>query len=131
MLLGIDAGGTFTDFVCVEFGATVAMRIHKTLSSPAAPEQAILDGIRAMGLESTMRGGGLHIIHGSTVATNAVLEGKLARTVLVSNYGFGDMLQLARQTRPKLYALEFPAQPPPIAADLCLETGGRLGAPSS
>ena len=54
-----------------------------------------------------MNSGELNIIHGSTVATNATLEGKVAKTVFVTNYGFGDMLRLARQTRPKLYALEF------------------------
>lgn len=131
MLLGIDAGGTFTDFVYVELGQQVSLKIHKTLSTPAAPEQAILEGIRAMGLEARMKCGELQIIHGSTVATNATLEGKVAKTVFVTNYGFGDMLQLARQTRPQLYALEFPAIPPVVEPDLCLETGGRLGADGS
>ncbi len=131
MLLGIDAGGTFTDFIFVEIGESVRIDVHKTLSTPAAPEQAILRGISAMGLESKVRDKSLQIIHGSTVATNLVLEGKQARTVFVSNYGFADMLQLARQTRPELYALDFPATPPPVAAELCLETGGRIGADGS
>jgi len=131
MLLGIDAGGTFTDFIFVEIGESVRIDVHKTLSTPAAPEQAILRGISAMGLESKVRDQSLQIIHGSTVATNLVLEGKQARTVFVSNYGFADMLQLARQTRPELYALDFPATPPPVAAELCLETGGRIGADGS
>ena len=130
-LLGIDAGGTFTDFVYVELGEKVSLQIHKTLSTPSAPEQAIIAGIQAMGLEASVKSGELHIIHGSTVATNAVLEGKVARTVFVTNYGFADMLSLARQTRPKLYALEFPAVPAPVARDLCLETGGRLAADGS
>ncbi|NQV70125.1 MAG: hydantoinase/oxoprolinase family protein [Pseudohongiella sp.] len=131
MLLGIDAGGTFTDFIFVEIGESVRIDVHKTLSTPAAPEQAILRGTSAMGLESKVRDQSLQIIHGSTVATNLVLEGKQARTVFVSNYGFADMLQLARQTRPELYALDFPATPPPVAAELCLETGGRIGADGS
>lgn len=84
-----------------------------------------------MGLREKLKRGGLHIIHGSTVATNAALEGNTARTAFITNYGFGDMLMLARQTRPKLYALEFPPQEPPVAADLCLETGGRLAADGS
>lgn len=127
-LLGIDAGGTFTDFLCVEVGVQESLRIHKTLSTPAAPEQAILDGIRSLGLETAIEQGQVQIVHGSTVATNAVLEGKQARTVFVTNRGFADMLQLARQTRPGLYALEFPANEPPVAAELCLETGGRVAA---
>jgi len=131
VLLGIDAGGTFTDFVCVKIGRTTSITIHKTPSTPVAPEQAILNGIRAMGLETLVQNAELHIIHGSTVATNAVLEGKLAKTVFVSNYGFADLLQLARQTRPALYALEFAPVPPPVPPELCLETGGRTGADGS
>ena len=131
LLLGVDAGGTFTDFVCVRIGATTSITIHKTPSTPAAPEQAILNGIRAMGLEAQAQSGGIHIIHGSTVATNAVLEGNLARTVFITNRGFADMLRLARQTRPQLYALEFAPILPPVPPGLCLETGGRLGADGS
>lgn len=128
LLLGIDAGGTFTDFVLVRLEPTVSISVHKTLSTPEAPEQAIQNGIKAMGLESHLGNGCLQIVHGSTVATNAVLEGKLARTVFITNHGFADMLQLARQVRPELYALETPAVPPPVPTELCLETGGRVAA---
>jgi N-methylhydantoinase A len=131
MLIGIDAGGTFTDFVLVRLEPIVSVRVYKTLSTPDAPERAILNGIKAMGLESHLNDGSLEVVHGSTVATNAVLEGKLARTAFITNYGFADMLQLARQTRPKLYALETPAVPPPVPAQLCLETGGRVAADGS
>lgn len=131
MLLGIDAGGTFTDFMFVQIGRSVTIEVHKTLSTPDAPERAIMQGIIALGLESKLQDQSLQIVHGSTVATNLVLEGKQARTVFVSNYGFGDMLQLARQTRPQLYALDFPPITPPVAAELCLETGGRIGADGS
>lgn len=128
MLLGVDAGGTFTDFVLVRFEPTVSVSVHKSLSTPDAPERAILNGIKAMGLESHLDDGSLQLIHGSTVATNAVLEGKLARTAFITNHGFADMLQLARQTRPQLYALETSAVPPPVPLELCLETGGRIAA---
>ncbi|MDG1025696.1 MAG: hydantoinase/oxoprolinase family protein [Gammaproteobacteria bacterium] len=131
MLLGIDAGGTFTDFVLVRPEPVVSVEVYKTLSTPDAPEQAILHGIRAMGLESHLDDGSLQLIHGSTVATNAVLEVKLARTAFITNYGFADMLELARQTRPQLYALETPAVAPPVPSELCLETGGRIGADGS
>ena len=131
LLLGVDAGGTFTDFVLVSIGKTVGVTIHKTPSTPAAPEQAILNGIEALGLNDLALCGRLHIIHGSTVATNAVLEGQLARTVFITNTGFGDLLHLARQTRPQLYALEFAPQPPPVPSELCLETAGRTAADGS
>jgi len=128
IFLGIDAGGTFTDFVALRVGEAVEVEVHKTLSTPDAPEQAILAGIEALGLSGEAERGTLHIIHGSTVATNAALEGKNAPTAYVTNYGFGDTLTLARQTRPALYALEFPAQSIPVPSAYCLETGGRMSA---
>jgi len=128
VILGVDAGGTFTDFVSLELQDTVAIRVYKTLSTPDSPETAILNGIRALDLEQELKGGKLHIIHGSTVATNATLEGKFARTAFITNRGFADMLYLARQTRPALYALEFAPRPAPVPAELCFETGGRCGA---
>jgi len=73
-LVGIDTGGTFTDFVLLRGGE---VRVHKVLSTPLAPEQAILQGISELGLQPE----GLTMVHGSTVATNAVLEGKGARTL--------------------------------------------------
>lgn len=131
LLLGIDAGGTFTDFVLVRLEYKASIEVYKTLSTPDAPERAIIDGIRAMGLEPHLADGSLRLVHGSTVATNAVLEGKLARTAFITNHGFADMLQLARQTRPELYALETPAVPPPVPRELCFEIGGRVAADGS
>jgi len=120
-LLGIDTGGTFTDFVLYRAGA---LRTHKVLSTPAAPEQAILQGLRELGLLSA---NALRIVHGSTVATNAVLEGKGVRCVFVTNRGLRDLLTIGRQTRRELYALQPEPVPPPVPRDDCLETGGRLG----
>ena len=60
MLLGIDAGGTFTDFVLVRFEPHASISVHKTLSTPEAPERAILQGIKAMGIESHLD---LYLIH--------------------------------------------------------------------
>ncbi|MCG8413224.1 MAG: hydantoinase/oxoprolinase family protein [Pseudomonadales bacterium] len=131
ILLGVDAGGTFTDFVCLvlqDETNAIEVTLHKTLSTPDAPERAILQGIADLGLNDNLKDGGLQVVHGSTVATNAALEGNTARTAFVTNYGFGDLLMLGRQTRPALYALEFPPISPPVAPELCLETGGRLSA---
>jgi len=88
--LGIDTGGTFTDFVLYD-GAS--LRIHKVLSTPQAPEQAILQGIAELGLSTD----GLQVVHGSTVATNAVLERKGVRTVYITNKGLGDVLTIGRR----------------------------------
>jgi N-methylhydantoinase A len=121
MLLGIDTGGTFTDFVLFD---GQRLRVHKVLSTPDAPEMAVLQGVSDLGVSL----GGLRVIHGSTVATNAVLEGKGARTVFVTNRGFGDLLAIGRQARRELYNLQPEPQAPPVPRDLCLETGGRLAA---
>lgn len=123
-LLGVDTGGTFTDFVYFD-GA--GFRVHKVLSTPEAPERAILQGIRELGLALS----GLRVIHGSTVATNAVLEGKGVRTAYVTNRGLADVLTIGRQARRDLYDLQPPPVSPPVPAGLCLETGGRLAADGS
>ncbi len=119
IFLGVDTGGTFTDFVLWQDGR---IRVHKLLSTPHAPEQAILQGIRDLGLESEA----LRVVHGSTVATNAVLEGKGVRTLFVTNHGFADMLSIGRQNRRHLYDFQPPPVSLPLAREQCVETGGRL-----
>jgi N-methylhydantoinase A len=119
--IGIDTGGTFTDLVLWRDGV---LQTHKVLSTPKAPEQAILQGIEDLGL--TPRG--LRLVHGSTVATNAVLEGKGARTLYVANRGLADILSIGRQARPLLYDLQPPPRRPPVEPALCLEVDCRLGA---
>ncbi len=123
--LGIDTGGTFTDFVAAD---ARGIRVHKELSTPEAPERAILAGIAALGLRPSDAAAPLVIVHGSTVATNAILEGKGARTAFVTNRGFADLLTIGRQARAELYELRPTPATPPVPAELCLETGGRLGA---
>ena len=119
LFLGIDTGGTFTDFVLVAGGF---VRVHKVLSTPDAPERAILRGIRELGLEPA----GLRVVHGSTVATNAVLEGKGVQTLFITNRGFTDLLTIGRQARQALYDLQPPVLPPPVPRELCHGTGGRV-----
>ncbi len=126
LFLGVDTGGTFTDFVLYEDGA---LRIHKVLSTPDAPERAILQGIAELGLTDRLHV--LHLVHGSTVATNAALEGKGVRTVYIGNHGMKDLLTLGRQARDELYNLQPAAKQPPVPAELCIETGGRLAADGS
>jgi len=123
-LLGVDTGGTFTDFVLFD---GEQLKIHKVLSTPHAPEEAIIQGITELGLLDQP----LNIVHGSTVATNAALEGKGVRTVFITNHGLGDMLTIGRQTREQLYEWHPQAITPPVPRALCLETGGRLGADGS
>lgn len=120
-LLGVDTGGTFTDFVAFNGRH---LKVHKVLSTPKAPEQAILQGVAELELDLRH----LTVVHGSTVATNAALEGKGVRTVFITNRGLRDILTIGRQARRELYNLN-PVQPvAPVAEELCLETGGRLNA---
>jgi N-methylhydantoinase A len=121
--LGIDTGGTFTDFLLFDEN-THRVSIHKVLSTPDAPERAILQGISDLGIDTRE----LLLVHGSTVATNAVLEGKGVRTAYVTNRGLADVLSIGRQARKELYNLR-PQKPSPlIPAELCLEVNSRLAA---
>ncbi|MFW2372948.1 MAG: hydantoinase/oxoprolinase family protein [Gammaproteobacteria bacterium] len=119
--LGVDTGGTFTDFVYFD-GKSV--KVHKVLSTPEAPERAILQGIEELAIDTQ----GLRLVHGSTVATNAVLEGKGVRTAYISNRGFADLIQIGRQARPELYNLQPLDVLPLLAAEYCLEVDTRLSA---
>ena len=124
MWLGVDTGGTFTDFVLFDGRS---LRVHKVLSTPHAPEEAILQGVAEMGVGLD----GLQVVHGSTVATNAVLERKGVRTVYITNRGLGDVLTIGRQARRELYNLQPQPLPPPVPRELCLEVGARTGTDGS
>ena len=104
MRIGVDIGGTFTDFV-VYNPETKQVLTFKRLSTPHNPAEAMLAG-----LEQVPSPEKREIIHGSTVATNALLEGKGAPTALVTTQGFRDVLQIGRQNRPSLY--DWQASPP-------------------
>ena len=123
MLLGVDTGGTFTDFVA--FDGT-SLRLHKVLSTPDDPSRAVQQGIADLGLAPDVASGHVTIVHGTTVATNATLEGKGARTAYVTNRGFTDILRIGRQARVGLYSLTPQAHADPIPAELTIGTGGRI-----
>ncbi|HLJ15461.1 MAG TPA: hydantoinase/oxoprolinase family protein [Bryobacteraceae bacterium] len=98
MRIGVDAGGTFTDFVVLYADGRVDS--FKLRSNPRAAAQVILEGIAQAAGNSRAE-----IVHGSTVATNALLERKGARTAFVTTAGFEDIVQIGRQNRPELYNL--------------------------
>ncbi len=119
--LGVDTGGTFTDFVWL--GENGRYQIHKQLSTPQDPSEAILMGMGTMAVPETAA-----VVHGSTVATNALLERKGARTALITTKGFADVLAIGRQNRPDIYAL-VPQKPPPLVpANWRLEVDERVTA---
>lgn len=117
-VIGVDTGGTFTDFVLVEGGV---VRTWKIPSTPDDPSRAVLEGIKHL-LEDRSA----IVFHGSTVATNALLEGKGARVVLVTTAGFRDVLHLGRQSRPHLYALHPRRDKPPVSRDNTIEVVERI-----
>lgn len=106
--LGVDSGGTFTDLVLAEEGK---LRIHKIPSTPRNPAEAFLKGL----VELCRTASPEYVTHGSTVATNALLERKGARVALVTTAGFEDVLEIGRQNRPSLYDLEVD-KPLPLVA---------------
>ncbi|ETX00468.1 MAG: hypothetical protein ETSY2_39000, partial [Candidatus Entotheonella gemina] len=107
--VGVDTGGTFTDFIYVD---EQGFNIAKVLSTPDNPAHAVLTGLRQLSPSLT----DVNIVHGSTVATNALLERKGARTALITTKGFEDVLEIGRQTRPDLYDPFVTKLPPLVPA---------------
>ncbi len=118
MLAGVDIGGTFTDLV---LGVDGRLQIHKLPSTPLNPAAAMLAGLQALGVAPDAR-----ISHGTTVATNAILERKGARAAFITTRGFRDLLHIGRQNRPDLYALQPQLPPPLIPRERCHEVPERL-----
>ena len=116
-IVGIDVGGTFTDIALLEDGR---LSIHKLPSTPADPSLGVKQGVSEIlqGLdlseESATGEPATQFVHGSTVATNALLEGKGARTALVTTLGFEDVLEIGRQSRSELYNFNL-KRPPALA----------------
>jgi N-methylhydantoinase A len=131
-VLGVDTGGTFTDFYLINDDGRVS--VYKRPSTPDDPARAILEGLAELsgraarpGLSPAFPGeGGTDLVHGSTVATNAIIERKGARTALITTRGFRDALVIGRQTRPKLYDLSPQREPPLVPNELRLEANERL-----
>lgn len=121
MFAGVDIGGTFTDIVLNIDGKLV---IHKLLSTPHDPSQAMLAGLNTITADrpEALKG----VAHGSTVATNAILERKGARIAFITTEGFRDLLFIGRQNRPNLYELHPKLPPPLVPREYCYEIPERL-----
>ncbi len=99
IVVGIDTGGTFTDFVVFD---EEGKKVIKILSTPQNPARAVIEGLNLVGIDEAR-----DIVHGSTVATNAILERKGAITALITNKGFEDVIEIGRQNRDKIYELKY------------------------
>lgn len=111
--VGVDTGGTFTDFVYV---AGARARVFKVPSTPDDPSRAIVEGLRRVARETGVGLRGLEVVHGTTVGTNALLERRGARAALVTTEGFEDVLVIGRQARASLYDLNW-TRPAPLVED--------------
>jgi N-methylhydantoinase A len=130
--IGVDVGGTFTDFYAFsdadEGGDGGRERVHKTPSTPGNPARAILDGLdalcRAEGIAPSEIG---RLGHGTTVATNALIQRRGAAVALVTTAGFRDLLEIGRQIRPRMYDLKADYPPPLAPRERRFEIAERIG----
>ncbi len=118
--LGVDTGGTFTDFVMMD---SSQLKVHKVLSTPSNPALAVIQGLQDLGV----LGKEVDIIHGSTVATNALLERRGARLALITTAGFEDLLTIGRQTRRELYNIMVEERRPLVDRQFCFGLSERIG----
>jgi len=99
LIIGVDTGGTFTDFI---YRDEQGWGVHKRLSTPHDPSEAVRAGIRHIAGDRPVQ-----VVHGSTVATNAILERKGVKTALITNAGMEDVIEIGRQNRSRLYDLRY------------------------
>ena len=116
-VIAVDTGGTFTDFIYEEKGTIKTLKVPST---PHNPSEAILMGLEEIGGEERL------ILHGTTVATNAFLERKGAKTALITNRGFEDVIEIGRQTRERIYDLHYRKPKPLVPRELRFGIRGRI-----
>jgi len=126
--LGIDVGGTFTDGILIN-EKTGETRIVKVPSTPKDPSVGFLAAVERILREARIEAHDVgYLVHGTTVATNAIIEGKLGATGFITTEGFRDMLEIQRQIRPALYDLLFEKPRPLVPRYLCFGIPERLDA---
>ena len=119
--IGVDVGGTFTDLVALSEGAVATAKVPST---PQDQSAGVMNAVRTSEVEPEAV---FALAHGMTVATNALLERRGARTALVTTEGFRDILEIARQNRPSLYDLTQDRPPPLVPRDLRFTVKERMG----
>ncbi|MFI5023788.1 MAG: hydantoinase/oxoprolinase family protein [Alphaproteobacteria bacterium] len=125
--VGVDIGGTFTDIVFLS--ADGRLHLKKVSSSSDNYARAIADGLSAVFAETGLQGGDVgEVSHGTTVASNAILEGRGAKTGLITTKGFRDVLEIRRLRMPRLYDIAWEKPPPLVERYLRLEVAERTSA---
>ncbi|MEZ5850885.1 MAG: hydantoinase/oxoprolinase family protein [Hyphomicrobiaceae bacterium] len=124
--IGVDIGGTFTDFALYDGrGETIA--IHKRLTTPPDPSEAVIEGVKAIAAQNNVAiGDVVEIVHGTTLVTNAVIERKGARTGMLVTAGFGDIMDMGFERRYDLFDLRITYPPPLVKRSLRLEAHERV-----
>ena len=126
--LGVDIGGTFTDIALID-EATGQIYTGKVSSTPQDPSGGFMEAVqRLLAKQQIAAQDVAYIVHGTTVATNAIIEGKVAPTGFITTEGFRDMLEIARQIRPTLYDLQFEKPRPLVPRHRCFGVPERLDA---
>jgi N-methylhydantoinase A len=126
VVIGVDVGGTFTDFFVLDT-ATEHTWVHKTPSTPKNPSQAIATGLEEiLGWRHFDVGDVSRLAHGTTVATNTLIQRKGATVALFVTEGFRDLLEIGRQTRPHLYSIQIDAPDPLVPRERRLQVRERL-----
>jgi N-methylhydantoinase A len=124
--IGVDVGGTFTDVFLLN-ETTGQLAVHKVSSTPEDPSKAIIRGVsEILQIQEIPPDRVTYLAHGTTVATNAIIERKGGKVGLLTTLGFRDLLEIGRQTRPKLYDLHLDYPPPIVTRDLRLEITERV-----
>ena len=123
--LGVDVGGTFTDLALVRISDGAAV-YHKTPSTPGDPSHAVEAGVRELlARDQVAPAAVVYFGHGTTVATNALITGKVARTGMITTAGFRDVLEIRRQRQPHNYDIRIPKPPPLVPRHLRREVRER------
>jgi N-methylhydantoinase A len=126
-VVGVDVGGTFTDFSARNQKTGEAF-IHKRPSTPGDPSRSVLHGLRELTDKYGINPGDIErFAHGTTVATNALLQRKGAKVAVVTTKGFRDLIEIGRQVRPHIYDLQLDAPQPLAARALRFELDERIG----
>ena len=125
--IAVDIGGTFTDATLVD-EQTGRVAIAKTLTTPADPSEGFMHAVERALVEAEVEAPQVgFVVHATTVATNAIIEGKVARSGFVTTEGFRDLLEIARQVRPSLYDTQFEKPKPLVPRDRAVGVRERLG----
>src|SRR5829696_1378404 len=125
--VAVDIGGTFTDATLID-DETGAVSIAKVLTTPADPSEGFMQAVDRALADGKVKAAQVgFVVHATTVATNAIIEGKIARSGFVTTDGFRDLLEIARQVRPTLYDTQFEKPRPLVPRDRAVGVRERLG----